>query len=103
MCIRDRSSSNIQPPPCRLPRQVFLYQHERVRVARGASLRSSPSPVMRHSHRSSFRHRSTMGLIAFALLLLGARLYGGTYSQNFNAATVGSWILGDGSSVASSA
>jgi hypothetical protein len=44
-----------------------------------------------------------MGLIAFALLLLGARLYGGTYSQNFNAATVGSWILGDGSSVASSA
>jgi hypothetical protein len=44
-----------------------------------------------------------MRLVAFALFLLGARSYGGTYSQNFNAATLGSQNLGDTSTVASSA
>jgi hypothetical protein len=44
-----------------------------------------------------------MRSIAFALLLLGARLYGGNYSQNFDAATLGSTNLQDGTAIASSA
>ena len=58
---------------------------------------------MSHSHRSSSYSHSLMRLVAFALFLLGARVQGGTYSQNFNGAAVGSQNLMDGSAIASSA
>src|SRR4029453_17201361 len=84
------------------PRQVFLYQHQRVRVARDPPHR----PPMLHSHRSSRCRHSIMRLTALALLLLGARSQAGTYSQNFDSLPIlipsGTNPLGDGTTITGS-